>query len=63
MKNRDIERYNLKDEEKAELRRLRNLRRKMKRTGKRVWLVNGKVPLDRRTVEKRITELQLNGGR
>jgi len=48
MKNKDIELYNLKPEEKAELRHLRNLRR---RKGSRL------EPQDK----ARIRELQLNG--
>jgi hypothetical protein len=61
MKNRDIERYNLSDDDKATLRRLRNVRRKMKRS--RSYRRSraegyGQLPRD---VQRKITELQLNG--
>jgi hypothetical protein len=58
MKNRDIERYNLSDDDKATL---RNVRRKMKRS--RSYRRSraegyGQLPRD---VQRKITELQLNG--
>uniref|UniRef100_A0A6H1Z9H0 Uncharacterized protein n=1 Tax=viral metagenome TaxID=1070528 RepID=A0A6H1Z9H0_9ZZZZ len=50
MKNKDIDRYNLTDKEKAELRHLRNLRRRLKPKG-------CFEPQDK----ARLRELQLNG--
>jgi hypothetical protein len=60
MTNADIERYNLPEKDKSELRYLRNIRRKMKRRGRKLpYAVNGMTTL--REVNKRILELQKNG--
>ena len=54
MKNKDIERYDLTDVEKAELRTLRNLRRNTRKNRKR------KVPFEPKD-QQRMHELMANG--
>lgn len=51
MKNRDIEKYNLSEEHKAELRRLRNTRRQLRKGNKHL----------NKAQQDRMHELQANG--